>query len=85
MSVAGTVIVAGVLAKGALTVGMLAGGGDSYWEGTDILGAELPPAAPPAPAPPRFNAANYYTQVAAGLTVVGLWTLFTFLKAGRRS
>ncbi len=83
MSAVGAAVAVGALAKSALTVGMVASG--DYWEGTDILGAELPLVERVDENTVRINAVTYYTQVAAGLTVVAVWSLLTFLSGRRRS
>jgi hypothetical protein len=78
MSVIGAAVATGMLAKSAITVGLISHNFDSYLEGTDVLGA---PTEPVKSEPSQFQviAPMFYTQVAAGLTVVALWTLATSL------
>lgn len=60
-------------------------GPSMHTHGTDILGAELPPA-PAAPAASRpapvevTNRNMYVTQVAAGVTVLALWSIINTLR-----
>lgn len=68
MSVAGTALAVGAIAKSALTIGLLAGGHDAYFEGVDALGAELEL----PPSNPFFDRRQFWTSVAAGLTVAGI-------------
>lgn len=68
MSVAGTALAVGAIAKGALTIGLIAGGHDAYFEGVDALGAELEV----PPSNPFFDRRQFWTSVAAGLTVAGI-------------
>lgn len=68
MSIAGTALAVGAIAKGALTIGLLAEGHDAYFEGVDALGAELEV----PPSNPLFDRRQFWTSVAAGLTVAGI-------------
>lgn len=84
MSLAGTAVAVGAIAKSVLTVGLLAGGHDDYFLGCDCMGAELDYA--PAPSSPFFDRRQYWTSVAAGLTVAAILTTggAFLVKKGRR-
>jgi hypothetical protein len=85
VSVAGTAVAVGALAKSALTLGFASNNFESYLHGTDVLGAELPLVERIDENTVRINKITYYTQVAAGLTVVAVWSLLTFITGRRQS
>jgi len=66
--ISGTTIALGVLAKGALTVGLLSGGHEDYFLGCDCMGADSD-YKPTEPELPFFDRRQYWTSVAAGFTV----------------
>lgn len=85
MSVAGTALAVGALAKGALTIGFLAGGHDAYFEGVDALGAEWK--VDPNHGGQFFDTRQFWTSVAAGLTVAAILATggaILYTKKGRR-
>ena len=57
-------------------------GHETYVLGCDVLGAELPVVEPKTDKPKTeyIVPAQYRTQVAAGLTVVAVWSLISYFR-----
>jgi hypothetical protein len=83
VSVSGAAIAMGALAKGVLTAGFVAGGNEDYFLGCDCMGAEA--AYTLQPQSPLFDRRQYWTSVAAGLTVAAILAAGgTLVVKGRR-